>query len=79
MCRPSRPSSSIWSTFFWKWVASSLDWGTDDEMAEREELTRLEELGGDLRLAYVALTRAKHHISVLTCVGVTHTCLCPSA
>ena len=45
-------------------VASSLEWGTEDDLAERKALSKAEALGGDLRLTYVALTRARHHTAI---------------
>ena len=45
-------------------VASKLEWGPDDSRADRQERAAREKLGSNLRLLYVALTRARHHTAI---------------
>jgi len=45
-------------------VATSENWGPDDERLERERLASQEAVGSHLRVLYVALTRARHHTAV---------------
>ena len=42
-------------------VASSVDWGDPHDQARREAAAAHEALGANLRVLYVALTRARHH------------------
>ena len=45
-------------------IASAEKWGPDDERAKRELLAGQEAVGSNLRVLYVALTRARHHTAV---------------
>ena len=45
-------------------VASAIPWGDPDEAAERADRTAWEAVGSNLRVLYVALTRARHHTAV---------------
>lgn len=45
-------------------VATKEKWGPDDERAERELSAAQEAVGSNLRVLYVALTRARHHTAV---------------
>ncbi len=45
-------------------VASRICWGSTDDQADRARRTAKENVGSDLRVLYVALTRAKHHTAV---------------
>lgn len=45
-------------------VASPLQWGSSEDCERRSELADAEAVGANLRVLYVALTRARHHTAV---------------
>ena len=45
-------------------LASDIEWGPEDARAERTALAAREAVGSNLRVLYVALTRARHHTAV---------------
>lgn len=66
--RSTKPDDHVWwdSTRGARMIdmASSMDWHADTDRNRRAELTLRDIAGTDLRLLYVALTRARHHTAL---------------